>query len=104
MNKEFLMEPADGRVAIVRSISMQPEIWQYLHNRVRELRPRIVNRSHYFQLLVEMERLGVIDILNMRAAGSSPAQIEAQVAAGVARMLPATRPGPRKDRKDRKAE
>lgn len=38
-------------------VSMDPSMAKFVDERVLQLRPQIASRSHYFQLLVDMDRL-----------------------------------------------
>lgn len=61
------MAGEDGRVAVVRSISMPPEYWRFVHDYVRDNSPRISSRAHLFQLLVDMLKKHQMDPLNPTA-------------------------------------
>lgn len=42
------------------TMSFPPEVVEWMDNRVEVLRPKAVNRSHYVQLLIEADKLGLI--------------------------------------------
>ena len=81
-----------GRIAIVRSVSMQPDDWDYVHRRVNELQPRIKDRSHYFQLFVAAERDGRFDILSTLSSRSEVQALASQVATEIMRQKRTGRP------------
>ena len=60
---------SNGRQACTKSISMMPKDWEWIHNRVAALSPRVKGISHYFQMLVDMDkREGLLE----RVIGAAP--------------------------------
>lgn len=41
-------------------MSFPPEVVLWMDERVKKLRPKAINRSHYIQLLIEADKLGLV--------------------------------------------
>ncbi len=51
-----------GRIASPVPISLAPKLVEFVNRRWRSLWPKVVSRSHYFQVLVDMdEKKNLID-------------------------------------------
>lgn len=52
------MKDPQGRKAMTVSISMQPEIYDWVQKRIEGLGILVANDSHYFRFLIESDRIG----------------------------------------------
>lgn len=42
------------------TMSFPPEVVEWMDNRVRQLRPKALSRSHYVQLLIDADKRGLV--------------------------------------------